>query len=316
MLGRYLALSEFVDGAKKDRVLRKRLGEQLATLPSGSLFLCDTHASCLSLDEHRQFFHTVLEVEDSLIEAGLKPTCADLDEDGMEEEFCYGRLASAVFSPLGASVCEYSSRELKVNVLDTVAPWSKVRTRSERRRSFVDSYQLGGQVWDLSCEPYCLESVNRGRSDFVFTLAGDDSRPFSVSKHYRLSNQNLYLAHTIVNESGEVLEGSWTTTVYLTLQGAGGYAFEKPRSVLVGSALSGVRNVRFDENETDIQLSFTSTDSFTVNEENRYQSEVTTLGSQQFYLYTKVMLTFPVSLAPLGTSSVNIVTRISSTKEK
>ena len=316
MLGRYLALSEFVDGAKKDRVLRKRLGEQLATLPSGSLFLCDTHASCLSLDEHRQFFHTVLEVEDSLIEAGLKPTCADLDEDGMEEEFCYGRLASAVFSPLGASVCEYSSRELKVNVLDTVAPWSKVRTRSERRRSFVDSYQLGGQVWDLSCEPYCLESVNRGRSDFVFTLAGDDSRPFSVSKHYRLSNQNLYLAHTIVNESGEVLEGNWTTTVYLTLQGAGGYAFEKPRSVLVGSALSGVRNVRFDENETDIQLSFTSTDSFTVNEENRYQSEVTTLGSQQFYLYTKVMLTFPVSLAPLGTSSVNIVTRISSTKEK
>ena len=73
-LGRYLALSAFVDESKKDRVLRRRLQEMLAVLPSGSLFICDTHSACLSLAEHRQFYKTILEAEKSLEENKLMQT--------------------------------------------------------------------------------------------------------------------------------------------------------------------------------------------------------------------------------------------------
>ena len=105
-LNRYLTLAEFASESKKDRVLRRRLQEMLSTLPSGSLFLCDTQASCLSLNEHRQYYKTLIDAENSLDEAGLRLNCADVDDDGLDEEFCYGRQARALLSLTGASVYE------------------------------------------------------------------------------------------------------------------------------------------------------------------------------------------------------------------
>ena len=140
--------------------------------------------------------------------------------------------------------------------------------------------------------------------------------PFSVSKHYRLANQNLYMSHTIVNRSDRMLDVGYVTSVYFTLPDASAFAYDAHRAPLVGQSLSGIRNVRFNDSSRSMQLSFTSTDEFSVQEENRYQSEVTTLGSQQFYLYTRVRLRFSLHVAPQSASSLNIVTRIASTKEK
>lgn len=314
-LGRYLTLNEFVDESKKDRVLRRRLSDQLSTLPSGSLFLCDTHASALSLAEHRQYYRTVVSVEKSLYENGLCLTSADVDDDGLDEEFCHGRLSSALFSLTGGSVYEYCSKELLVNIFDTVPPWVRTYPSSSKKRSFTDSYIIDGQLWDLQDRVYNLESVNRSRSEFTFSLDAEDL-PFTVSKHYRLTNQNLHMSHTIVNRGQKALKATYTTSVYFTLPGATAFAYDERREPLVGSALSGIRNVRFYDSERSMQLSFTSSDSFSVHEENRYQSEVTTLGSQQFYLYTKVRLTFSLDVPAEGAASLNIITRVSSAKER
>ena len=314
-LGRYLSLGSFVDDSRKDRVLRRRLQDMLSTLPSGNLFLCDTHASCLSLSEHRQFFRTVIEAEASLAENGLRQVSADVDDDGIEEEFCYGKTNTALFSHVGGSVYEFNSRELGVNIFDTICPWQKAFPDQSRRRSFCDSYEVDGQTYDLSRCIYSLESVNRARNEFVFSFE-DDVMPFSVSKHYRLANQNLYMSHTIVNRSDRMLDVGYVTSVYFTLPDASAFAYDAHRAPLVGQSLSGIRNVRFNDSSRSMQLSFTSTDEFSVQEENRYQSEVTTLGSQQFYLYTRVRLRFSLHVAPQSASSLNIVTRIASTKEK
>ena len=314
-LNRYLTLAEFASESKKDRVLRRRLQEMLSTLPSGSLFLCDTQASCLSLNEHRQYYKTLIDAENSLDEAGLRLNCADVDDDGLDEEFCYGRQARALFSLTGASVYEYSSRELGLNIFDTVPFWLKTFPETRKKRSFIDSYVINGREYLLGYRTYSLDSVNKSRSEFCFSYQEEDMN-FSVEKHYKLNNQNLYMSHTLVNQGSEFLSGEYSTVIYFTLPGASAFAYNEKREPLVGSALSGIKNVRFFDSSRCLQLSFTSTDYFSVSEENRYQSEVTSLGSEQFYLYTKVKLTFKVSIAPQSAQSLNIVTRISSTKEK
>ena len=314
-LNRYLTLAEFASESKKDRVLRRRLQEMLSTLPCGSLFLCDTQASCLSLNEHRQYYKTLIDAENSLDEAGLRLNCADVDDDGQDEEFCYGRQARALFSLTGASVYEYSSRELGLNIFDTVPFWLKTFPETRKKRSFIDSYVINGREYLLGYRTYSLDSVNKSRSEFCFSYQEEDMN-FSVEKHYKLNNQNLYMSHTLVNQGSEFLSGEYSTVIYFTLPGASAFAYNEKREPLVGSALSGIKNVRFFDSSRCLQLSFTSTDYFSVSEENRYQSEVTSLGSEQFYLYTKVKLTFKVSIAPQSAQSLNIVTRISSTKEK
>lgn len=314
-LNRYLTLAEFASESKKDRVLRRRLQEMLSTLPSGSLFLCDTQASCLSLNEHRQYYKTLIDAENSLDEAGLRLNCADVDDDGLDEEFCYGRQARALFSLTGASVYEYSSKELGLNIFDTVPSWLKTFPETRKKRSFIDSYVINGREYLLGYRTYSLDSVNKSRSEFCFSYQEEDMN-FSVEKHYKLNNQNLYMSHTLVNQGSEFLSGEYSTVIYFTLPGASAFAYNEKREPLVGSALSGIKNVRFFDSSRCLQLSFTSTDYFSVSEENRYQSEVTSLGSEQFYLYTKVKLTFKVSIAPQSAQSLNIVTRISSTKEK
>ncbi len=314
-LNRYLTLAEFSSNSKKDRVLRKRLQEMLSTLPCGSLFLCDTQASCLSLNEHRQYYKTLIDAENSLEEAGARLNSADVDDDGIDEEFCYGKQARALFSLTGASVYEYSSRELGLNIFDTIPFWMKSFPETRKKRSFTDSYVINGREYFPGNSIYCLDSVNKSRSEFCFSYQ-DEDMDFSVEKHYKLNNQNLYMSHTIVNQSTEFLNGEYSTVIYFTLPGASAFAYNEKKEPLVGSALSGIKSVRFFDSSRCLHLSFTSTDYFSVSEENRYQSEVTSLGSEQFYLYTKVKLTFKVSIAPQSAQSLNIVTRISSTKEK
>ena len=278
-LNRYLTLAEFASESKKDRVLRRRLQEMLSTLPSGSLFLCDTQASCLSLNEHRQYYKTLIDAENSLDEAGVRLNCADVDDDGLDEEFCYGRQARALFSLTGASVYEYSSKELGLNIFDTVPFWLKTFPETRKKRSFIDSYVINGREYLLGYRTYSLDSVNKSRSEFCFSYQEEDMN-FSVEKHYKLNNQNLYMSHTLVNQGSEFLSGEYSTVIYFTLPGASAFAYNEKREPLVGSALSGIKNVRFFDSSRCLQLSFTSTDYFSVSEENRYQSEVTSLGSQ------------------------------------
>ncbi len=314
-LNRYLTLAEFASESKKDRVLRRRLQEMLSTLPSGSLFLCDTQASCLSLNEHRQYYKTLIDAENSLDEAGLRLNCADVDDDGLDEEFCYGRQARALFSLTGASVYEYSSKELGLNIFDTVPFWLKTFPETRKKRSFIDSYVINGREYLLGYRTYSLDSVNKSRSEFCFSYQEEDMN-FSVEKHYKLNNQNLYMSHTLVNQGSEFLSGEYSTVIYFTLPGASAFAYNEIREPLVGSAFSGIKNVRFFDSFRCLQLSFISPDSFSVSWENLYHSDVSTPGPAPFYLYTKVKLTFKVSIAPQSAQSLNIVTRISSTKEK
>ena len=84
----------------------------------------------------------------------------------------------------------------------------------------------------------------------------------------------------------------------------------------MGESLTDIRNVRFSDSLRSVLLSFSSNSDFSVKEENRFQSEVTTLGSEQFYLYTKANLTFKLDIKKDSVYTFNIITRIIDNKEK
>ncbi len=307
-------LAELANDYKKDRTGRKGILDLLASIPSGPMFLCDTNASALRLSEHRHYYRTLLEAENRLADAGFLIDRADLNDDGHSEEFGYTKNNSVVLSPMGASLLEFNVRSGGFNVFDTIAPWSRNCAFYEKLRSFTDEIHLSGKVYDLRHKLFDLECVNRSRTEFSFSYY-DEELPCEILKHYRMGRENLYLTITVVNKSSEKLEGSYLTSLYFTLPEASAYAYDSNRELLVGNALSGIKNVRFQEASHNIGLYVTSTDIFTAHEEKKFQNEVTSLGSERFYLYTKLDLTFKLSVAADSAMTFNIITRVSDTIE-
>lgn len=315
MLLRTLALLELNQNSKKDKVLKKSVQTLLAGLPSGTLFLCDSYASCLRLSEHRAFYRNLLEAEEMLRSQDIVPYSYDLDDDGYDEEFCYGRVNSAVFTCRGASVYEFNLLERGINIMDTVSPWVKSPEPSRKEKSFRTVLDFDGVEYDLGDCVFFVECIGKNRNEFNFVL-DDDRFPFTISKHYKLTNQNLYLSVVITNRSGKNVKVVANEDVFFTLPSSSAFSYDSNRELLVGSGLNNVKYVRFKDEAKELMLSFLSSESFDFHEEVKSQSEVTSLGSELFYLYTKARMSFKLDIAPSLAESYSITTKITSTKEK
>lgn len=312
-INRVVHLSELLSECKKDRVLKKSISDRLSTIPGGTLFLCDTNASNLRLSEHRAYYNTLLDCDFMYYDNTQRSIPRDLDDDGIDEIICYGKNSSAVFAPRGASLHEYSSRELLINVFDTVSAWRKDSIRQEKRRSFVENIKINGVEYNLKDEVFDFESVGKGKCEYNFSLEKDN---FQITKHYKMTSGNMCLTVSIYNTGEKDIIGEYDSTVYFTLPGAYAFSYDQKRGPLMGESLTDIRNVRFSDSLRSVLLSFSSNSAFSVKEENRFQSEVTTLGSEQFYLYTKANLTFKLDIKKDSVYTFNIITRIIDNKEK
>ena len=312
-LNRVNNLSDQLSECKKDRVIKKSISDKLSTIPSGTLFLCDTNASNLRLSEHRYFYETLLDCEYTYYDSTGRILASDLDDDGVDELFCYGKTSSAVFAPRGASVHEFSSKEMHLNVFDTVSPWRKDSQRQEKKRSSVDTLCLNSNIFNLKDEIFDFECLGKTKSEYNFSL---EKEQFQITKHYKMTGQNMCLSVSIYNTGEEDISGYFDTNVYFTLPGAFAFSYDQKRGPLMGESLKDIRNVRFSDSLRDVVLSFSSTSTFSIMEENRFQSEVTTLGSEQFYLYTKAVLRFMLDIKKDSVYTFNIITRIIDNKEK
>ena len=248
-----------------------------------------------------------------MAESMVRQPSADIDDDGEDEIFCVTKNASAVFAPRGASVHEYCSRELLLNVFDTVSPWNKESVRQEKKRSFTDVITINGRSIDLRDAVFDAEILGKSRSEYNFVYEEDD---FQITKHYRMSSQNLHLSVTVYNTGSEPIKGTYLSRVYFTLPGAFAYSYDQKRGPLIGESLNDIRNVRFSDSQRSVVLSFVSGNAFSVREENRFQTEVTTLGSEQFYLCTRADLSFELDIEKDSVYTFNIITRIMDNKEK
>jgi len=316
LLNRALSIKELVASFKKGSAAKKVLSDKTLSLPSGRLFLCDSSASALKMEAHRSFYRAVLETEDMLKGQDVRQNLADLDGDGLDEVFCYGRINSAVFAPRGGSVYEFNLMEKCVNILDTVSSWDRDCKPEKKMRSFTDAIERDGKTISFEDEPYDLEAFNRPRTEFSFSSPEKDG--VAITKHYRLTNQNLYLNITIMNMSDEMdLKGKYVSKVCLSAPGMSAFAYDGKRDLLVGNSLKGIKTVMFHSHGIDsFALSFSSSIPFLLEEKPHHQGEMSISGMESHYLYTELDFTFDLDVKKKNALVITLVMRASTGKEK
>ena len=317
LLNRAVMLLDEVAKYKKNHDVKRELQSLTSCLLSADLFLCNTHLSALHLSERRFFYHKLLNAERMLIEKGetIYPDNYDLNENYNPDCFAFGKIYTVVLNPIGGSVDEFDYLPYSVNLFDTVAAWDKVSHCVSKLTSFTDSIAINGNIHDYKEVCYEMDILNRARTDFIFSYQ-DKELGLEISKHYKLRNQTLSLEITIINHKESVVNFDYSTKVYFTMPNSSAFAYDAKRQMVLGNCLKDIKNVRFSDAEKKYILSFTATKDFNFNEEQFSQSEISTLGNELLYLYTRSVFEFPVQLEKEQAFTVSIATRLIDNKEK
>ena len=80
--------------------------------------------------------------------------------------------------------------------------------------------------------------------------------------------------------------------------------------------LDDVRTVRYTDQSAGLLVSFSSTDSFSLSEERVTQSQYTSIGQEKFGLYTRIDVSFPISLAKGEARLYRLIARAADTSSK
>lgn len=317
LLNRAIMVLDEVAKYKKDHDVKRELHSLTNCLLTADLFLCNTHLSALRINERRCFYSKLLLAERLLLEKAeaIYPDCYDLNEDCKQVCFSRGKFYVAAYNQVGGSVEELDYLPYTVNVFDTVPLWSKVSKKTSKLRSFTDSVKIGDVYHDFSEAEYSMDILNRAKTDFIFTL-DDKASGLEINKHYKLRTQTLSLELTIINHNDRVLDFDYYSTIYFTTPGSYAFSYDSKRQIILGSMLKGIKNVRFADSDKEFVLSFTSTKAFDFTEDQVSQSEVSTLGTELLYLYTKGVFAMPVKLEKGESFSLSLATRIIDNKEK
>lgn len=317
LLNRAIMVLDEVASYKKDHDIKRELQNLTNCLLSADLFLCNTHLSALKLEERRMFYRKLLAAEQMLIEKGdiIYPDMYDLNESGEQNLFSFGKFYTVVYSPIGGAIDEFDFLPYSVNIFDTVPSWDKVALHVPKLKSFTDKIDFGTHTVDYSEEIYDVDILNKAKTEFIFSY-DDDINEVEICKHYKLRNLTLSLELMFINTSDVEKEFKYSTSVYFTLPSTYAFSYDSKRQIVVGDGLVAVKNVRFADEDKNYTLSFTATKDFNFKEEQFSQSEVSTLGSELLYLYTKGEFEFPIQLPPGMALSISIATRVIDNKEK
>ena len=88
------------------------------------------------------------------------------------------------------------------------------------------------------------------------------------------------------------------------------------RRLLMLGLLDDVRTVRYTDQSAGLVISFSSTDSFSLSEERVMQSQYTSIGLESFGLYTRLDISFPLSLKKGEARMYRLIARAADTSSK
>ena len=168
---------------------------------------------------------------------------------------------------------------------------------------------IGDREIDLSDRIYDTDVISRTGCEYQFMLQDE---AFSIIKHFRIRSQTIVMETVVTAE--EDIEGSYGVPVYLSSPDIALSSLEQRQKLMLGS-LDDVKTVRYTDSLTGLQLSFSSTEGFRLSEEKARQSQNTSLGVETFELYTRVVLSFPLSIAKGESKVIRIVARTSDNRK-
>ncbi len=311
MLNRYLCLVEFLSSFKKDKTVRREAESELFHISMGPLFIHDAECTPLRYAEHKAFWKALIEAELKIYDA--EPLALgreyDYEEIGVPDQVARNKTYTAILSPKGGALSELCYKPLALNVIDTRTPFDREFPHVALNKSFADIMTISGREIDLSDRIYDCDVISRTGCEYQFML---EEEPFSIIKHFRIRSQTIVLETVIT--AVEDIEGSYGVPVYLSSPDIALSSLEQRQKLMLGS-LDDVKTVRYTDSLTGLQLSFSSTEGFKLSEEKARQSQNTSLGVETFELYTRIVLSFPLSIARGESKVIRIVARTSDNKK-
>ena len=311
LLNRYTALSETVSGFKKDKSVRRLAESELFHISIGPLFIHDAECTPMRLQERRLFWKAITECERFIGEADPSALRSeyDFEEIGENDYIARNKLFTVVFSPRGGAVAELCYKPLAVNILDTRVPFDKSFPHVPINKSFSDRIMTERGEVRLDRELFDSEVLSRNRGEYQFAYS---SGSFSVMKHFKLRQQTLVMETTILPCMD--MDGEYVIDVFTSLSDMVLGSFDQRKQMMVGS-LDDVRTVKYTESQSGLNLSFSSTESFSVSEERIRQTQNTSIGIESFELYTRLSFSFPLSQRANDAKTYRFILRLSDSRK-
>ena len=311
LLNRYTALSETVSGFKKDKSVRRLAESELFHISIGPLFIHDAECTPMRLQERRLFWKAITECERFIGEADPSALRSeyDFEEIGENDYIARNKLFTVVFSPRGGAVAELCYKPLAVNILDTRVPFDKSFAHVPINKSFSDRIRTERGEVCLDRELFDSEVLSRNRGEYQFAYS---SGSFSVMKHFKLRQQTLVMETTILPCMD--MDGEYVIDVFTSLSDMVLGSFDQRKQMMVGS-LDDVRTVKYTESQSGLNLSFSSTESFSVSEERIRQTQNTSIGIESFELYTRLSFSFPLSQRANEAKTYRFILRLSDSRK-
>ena len=311
LLNRYTALSETVSGFKKDKSVRRLAESELFHISIGPLFIHDAECTPMRLQERRLFWKAITECERFIGEADPSALRSeyDFEEIGENDYIARNKLFTVVFSPRGGAVAELCYKPLAVNILDTRVPFDKSFPHVPINKSFSDRIMTERGEVRLDRELFDSEVLSRNRGEYQFAYS---SGSFSVMKHFKLRQQTLVMETTILPCMD--MDGEYVIDVFTSLSDMVLGSFDQRKQMMVGS-LDDVRTVKYTESQSGLNLSFSSTESFSVSEERIRQTQNTSIGIESFELYTRLSFSFPLSQRANEAKTYRFILRLSDSRK-
>ena len=317
MFNRYIVLSDFIASFKKDKATKRDAAADLFHVSLGTLFIHDAQCAPMRQAERRLFWKAIIESEGKIWDSDSAALYReyDFEEVRVNDYIARNKTYIAVFSPKGGGLAELSFRPLAMNLIDTRTPFVKEFPYVSMNKSFSDRFSFSdGSFFDGTDTIYDADIISRTRGEYQFSATLADGK-VSVLKHFKLRSQTVIMESVITAD--EDIEGRYIVPFYLSDTDMELASLDQRRLLMLG-LLDDVRTVRYTDQSAGLVISFSSTDSFSLSEERVMQSQYTSIGLESFGLYTRLDISFPLSLKKGEARMYRLIARAadSSSKEK
>ena len=315
MFNRYIALSDFIASFKKDKATKRDAAADLFHVSLGTLFIHDAQCAPMRQAERRLFWKAIIESEGKIWDSDSAALYReyDFEEVRVNDYIARNKTYIAVFSPKGGGLAELSFRPLAMNLIDTRTPFVKEFPYVSMNKSFSDRFSFSdGSFFDGTDTIYDADIISRTRGEYQFSATLADGK-VSVLKHFKLRSQTVIMESVITAD--EDIEGRYIVPFYLSDTDMELASLDQRRLLMLG-LLDDVRTVRYTDQSAGLVISFSSTDSFSLSEERVMQSQYTSIGLESFGLYTRLDISFPLSLKKGEARMYRLIARAADTSSK
>lgn len=316
MKNRLNSLFEQVAECKRDKKsLRNMCESHLSHVTNGPLFIYDPQCGPLRREERRVFWKHLIEAERLLYNSSdlLLDSEVDLEDLGRDNYIARNSQYGVVYSVKGGSVVELDYVDKGLNLFDAKSHFDRSFKPIDLKRSFSDKVTSDGVLYKTKYRFFQPEALRRDKSEMLFSL-DEENLPFMLEKHFKLRNSTLILETTLTAKK-DMEDGRYAVNAYLSPEDLQ-IARDDHRSLALLGHLDDIRTLKFLDQTDGIQISFTSTELFSVTMDRKTQQQYTVLGLETFTLYEKLTFTFSFSLKEGESRNFKLVFRCTENKSK